>query len=235
MQTVLNPDYKTGIFKRELKNRFLCEVDIDGESTVCYVPSSCHLSNFLTLHGKKVILMPTQSKATRTKYALFAVPYKKSYILLNTTMANRAVEGSIGSRMFSYLGKRKSICKEHYIEGYKSDLFIRDTNTIIEIKSVLSLKECASFPTLYSERSLAQLEKLRDLVDMGYHVHYTLVSLNPYVKSISLIRTSHFAELLYDCINQGLTISAYTCAIKDNRIIIKHRIPIEMGEIYHGE
>ena len=150
-------------------------------------------------------------------------------------MANRAVEYSIGSRMFSYLGKRKSICKEHYIEGYKSDLFIRDTNTIIEIKSVLSLKECASFPTLYSERSLAQLEKLRDLVDMGYHVHYTLVSLNPYVKSISLIRTSHFAELLYDCINQGLTISAYTCAIKDNRIIIKHRIPIEMGEIYHGE
>lgn len=235
MHTVLNPEYKTGIFRQELKNRFLCEVEIDGESTVCYVPSSCHLSNFLDLQGKKVILVPTQSKRTRTKFALFAVPYKKSYILLNTTMANRAVEYSIGSRMFSYLGKRKSICKEHYIEGYKSDLYIRDTNTIIEIKSVLSLKECASFPTLYSERSLAQLKKLRDLLDMGYHVHYTIVSLNPYVKTITLIRTSHFAESLCDCINQGLTISAYTCAIKDNRIIIKHRIPIEMGEIYHGE
>ena len=35
MQTALNPEYKTGIFKRELKNRFLCEVEIDGESTVC--------------------------------------------------------------------------------------------------------------------------------------------------------------------------------------------------------
>ncbi len=235
MQTVLNPEYKTGIFRQELKNRFLCEVEIDGESTVCYVPSSCHLSNFLDLQGKKVILVPKQSKRTRTKFALFAVPYKKSYILLNTTMANRAVEYSIGSRMFSYLGKRKSICKEHYIEGYKSDLFIRDTNTIIEIKSVLSLKECASFPTLYSERSLAQLEKLRDLLDMGYHVHYTIVSLNPYVKTIPLIRASHFAELLCDCFNQGLTISAYTCALKDNRIIIKHRIPIEMGEINYGE
>lgn len=53
MQTVLNPEYKTGIFKQELKNRFLCEVEIDGESTVCYVPSSCHLSNFLSLQGKK--------------------------------------------------------------------------------------------------------------------------------------------------------------------------------------
>ncbi len=235
MQTVLNPEYRIGIFKRELKNRFLCEVDIDGESTVCYVPSSCHLGNFINLQDKSVILVPTQSKGTRTKYALFAVPYKKSYILLNTTMANRAVEGSIARRMFSYLGKRKSICKEHYIEGYKSDLFIEDTNTIIEIKSLLSINEYASFPSLYSERSLVQLEGLRDLLDMGYHVHYIIVSLNPYVKTISLNRTSHFAELLFDCINQGLTISAYTCALKDNRIIIKSRIPIEMGEIYHGE
>ena len=38
MQTGLTPEYKTGIFKQELKNRFLCEVEIDGESTVCYVP-----------------------------------------------------------------------------------------------------------------------------------------------------------------------------------------------------
>ena len=82
MQTVLSPDYKTGIFKQELKNRFLCEVDIDGESTVCYVPSSCHLGNFLELHGKQVILVPTQSKGTRTKYSLFAIPYRKSYIVL---------------------------------------------------------------------------------------------------------------------------------------------------------
>lgn len=53
MQTVLTPEHKTGIFIQELKNRFLCEVEIDGESTVCYVPSSCHLSNFLDLKGKR--------------------------------------------------------------------------------------------------------------------------------------------------------------------------------------
>lgn len=57
MQTGLTPEYKTGIFKQELKNRFLCEVEIDGESTVCYVPSSCHLSNFLDLQGKSVLLV----------------------------------------------------------------------------------------------------------------------------------------------------------------------------------
>ena len=64
-----------GKFLKELKNRFLCEVEIDGNVEECYVPSSCHLSNFLQLKGKRVLLVPTQGKSPRTKYALYAVPY----------------------------------------------------------------------------------------------------------------------------------------------------------------
>ena len=45
MQTVDKaPKFIEGVFVKELKNRFLCEVLVNGESTVCYVPSSCHLS-----------------------------------------------------------------------------------------------------------------------------------------------------------------------------------------------
>lgn len=229
MQTMLNPEYKTGIFKQELKNRFLCEVEIDGKSTVCYVPSSCHLSNFLNLKGKRVILMPTKSENTRTRYALFAIPYKRSYILLNTSMANRAVEASIWSRRFSYLGKRRVILKEHYIEGYKSDLFIKDTNTIIEVKSVLSTDKCACFPTVLSERSLKQLEKLRGLLSLGYQVHYIIVSLNPYVKSVELNVETQFALLLKSCIYHGMTIAAYSCRLKGRKICIDQYLPIIMG------
>lgn len=47
MQTVLTPEHKTGIFIQELKNRFLCEVEIDGESTVCYVPILLSSEQFL--------------------------------------------------------------------------------------------------------------------------------------------------------------------------------------------
>lgn len=44
-----NTNIVTGTFVKELKNRFLCEVVISGIPTECYVPSSCHLSNFLEL------------------------------------------------------------------------------------------------------------------------------------------------------------------------------------------
>lgn len=226
MQTIHNPEYLLATFIRELKNRFLCEVEINGKSVVCYVPSSCHLSNFLSLEGKQVLLVPTQANNARTKFSLFAVPYKNSYILLNSSLANRAIENNIHSRRFSSLGMRKSVIKEHSVEGYKSDLFIEDTSTVIEIKSVLSLDAVAKFPTVYSERSLEQLYKLRLMLKNGYKVHYMIVSLNPYVKKIYIPNNTEFSQELNDCIAQGMKISAYSCRLNNQVIKIKHELPI---------
>ena len=226
MQTTCDPEYITATFIKELKNRFLCEVEIDGEHFVCYVPSSCHLSNFLKLEGQKVLLVPTQTKNARTQYALFAVPYKKSYIILNTSMANRAIENSIHSRRFSALGKRKTVIKEHYVEGYNSDLFISDTSTVIEIKSVLSTEDTAQFPTVFSERTLKQLEKIQNLMTKGYKVHYIIVSLNPYVKAIKIIQDTQFAKQFSSCYENGMSISAYSCRLENASVFIEREIPI---------
>ena len=121
MQTVNSNEIVEGYFIRELKNRFLCEVEVNSKLAVCYVPSSCHLSNFLDLQGKRVLLLPNKSKNTRTEYSLFAVPYRRSYIILNTSMANRAVEASICQRRFAFLGKRKYVKKEMTTGIYKRD------------------------------------------------------------------------------------------------------------------
>ena len=98
-----NSSYISGVFVKELKNRFLCEVKIDGKVEECYVPSSCHLSNFLQLKGKRVVLIPTQGKNPRTKYALYAAQYRRNYIILNTSLSNVAIEKGIHNRRFSLL------------------------------------------------------------------------------------------------------------------------------------
>lgn len=215
-----------GVFVKELKNRFLCEVLISGISTVCYVPSSCHLGNFLALQGKKVLLTPTSTPNARTSYSLYAVPYKRSHIILNTSMANRAVESSLQRRQFSFLGKRTHFLTEHRVDKYKADLYIEDTNTIIEVKSVLSLDETAKFPTVFSERSLAQLAKLNEFLVCGYRVHYCIVSLNPYVKSIQVLSNTAFRSMLEVCLSNGMTISAHSCHIRDGRVQLENVLPI---------
>ena len=42
---------------------------------------------------------------------------------------------------------------------------------------MLSTEKCALFPTVFSERALKQLEKLRDLLSLGYRVHYSVTIL----------------------------------------------------------
>ena len=203
MQTTSNTDFVIGTFRRELKNRFLCEVSIDGEDVVCYVPSSCHLSNFLKLEGKQVLLVPTQSPHSRTSYALYAVKYRRSYILLNTSMANRAIELSIGSRRFSFLKKRARI-----------------------IKSIISTSKTGTFPTVYSERTINQLKQLQELLTQGHRVCFFVVSLCPSVKEIIIDKNSAFYAEFIKCVQLGMHVSAYSCRIKQGLPTISGILPI---------
>lgn len=236
MQTVeKNSKFIKGVFVKELKNRFLCEVLINGESTVCYVPSSCHLSNFLDLKGKTVLLIPTQTPNSRTPYALFAVPFKRSYLILNTSMANSAIVNSLNTRRFSYLGKRKTILAEHKIDDYKTDIYIKDTNTIIEIKSIISTSNTGVFPTVYSERTLQQLSKIRKLLSRGYNVCFIIVSLNPYLKEIQINQNTEFYKEFLSCIDKGMTVKGYVCNLIDNNLKIRKSIDIKVLEVTtHG-
>lgn len=216
----------TGQFVRELKNRFLCEVVINGKVEVCYIPSSCHLSNFLQLEGKEVLLLPTVAKKSRTDFAVVAVKFKRSYIVLNTSYANRLVEYAIQGRKLAYLGKRKKWSREKNVDEYKCDLYIEDTKTIVEIKSVISTNGVGVFPTVYSERSLNQLNKIKELLQSGYKVDYIIVSLNPYVKGIELLKDTQFYAEFNECINLGMSVHAFNCKIQNELILLNKELAI---------
>lgn len=228
MQTTSNSKFVTGTFRRELKNRFLCEVQIDNMDVVCYVPSSCHLSNFIQLEGKRVLLVPTQSEKSRTSLALFAVPYKRNYIILNSSMANKAIENSIQRKCFSFLSRRKDIIKEHTVNGYKADLFLPASNTIVEIKSVISVKDSADFPTVYSERAISQLKTIHSMLLKGYNVCFLIVSLHPYLKSIQIDTSTNFYAELVKCLDSGLILKGYTCKLQNDKVLINKEIPVNI-------
>ncbi len=217
----------SGIFIRELKNRFLCEVEISGQTMLCYVPSSCHLSNFLNLHGSQVLLKKVASKNARTEYAVFAVPYKRNYIVLNTSEANYAFGRAIYSRKFSYLGDRKTVLREHVVSGYKSDYFIEDSNTIVEIKSVISTEREAQFPTVFSERTQKQLALIQDLLKEKYNVLFCIISLNPYVNSIRVIKDVPFYSDFHKCIEAGMQVEGYRCRLTNGLVCIDKHIQVD--------
>lgn len=141
-------------------------------------------------------------------------------------MANRAIESSISGRHFSYLGKRKDVIKEHTINGYRADLYLPSTKTIVEIKSVISIADHAKFPTVYSERTLKQLASILELLQKGYRVCFAIVSLHPYIKTVDIDTGTYFYNELVKCMNAGLIIKAYTGRLQENGFVIDKEIPI---------
>lgn len=219
-----------GTFKEETKNRFLCQVTIDNEDVECYIPSSCRLGNFIDMKGRTVLLKHNQAKDARTKYAVYAVKIKNEFILLNLSQANRIIEVALPKRRFSFLGLRKQIVREKRIGDYKSDLYIEDTKTLIEIKSILSFQKTALFPTVYSERGIKQLVQLSSLLDEGFKVCYLFASFSHHVREIQINNgIEEYARLLNVCLEKGMTVYGITLKMKDGCPLIHSTIPVLVG------
>lgn len=220
---MLEQTFKHGIFKKELKNRFLCLVEVDSEDTLCYVPASCRLSNFIDLTGREVLLLPIASSDARTRYSVYALSGRNGFILLNMSKANEVVANSLNSRHFSFLGKRVHIRKEYRVDGYKSDLYIEDTKTIVEIKSILSFAKdkVAYFPSVHSQRAIEQLMKLNNLLDAGYSVCYVFVSLNPQIKRLVINEEiQEYRDAFNCCVEKGMNVKGVSLKLINGEPII---------------
>ncbi len=225
----MEQSFKHGIFKEELKNRFLCQVEVDTKDTLCYIPSSCRLSNFIDLTGREVLVSPVLSPNARTSYSVYALSGCQGFILLNMSKANEAVAGSIKNRRFSFLGKRTHIRREYKVSGYKSDLYIEDTNTVVEIKSILSFSNSreAQFPSVYSQRAIDQLMKLNRLLEEGYRVGYIFVSLNPKIKQLALNEEiREYRDAFNCCTDKGMMVKGVSLKLIDGEPVIYSSLPV---------
>ena len=105
------------------------------------------------------------------------------------------------------------------IGDYKCDLFINDTKTIVEIKSLLAFEKQAVFPTVYSERAVKQLEQLSALLDQGYSVCFMMISLSTTVKEISINRKiEDFYRLFAECVNKGMKFRGFSLRLNNDGI-----------------
>lgn len=226
----INDRFKKGVFVEESKNRFLCTVLIDNELCECYVPSSSRIENYLKLKGREVLLTENKGTNKRTKFSLFAVKYYNKYILINLNMANQITETLINENKIKYLAGT-SLKREQTIEGYKTDILLENhrtnENIIIEVKGIISALREAKFPSVFSERAIVQLQKIKKLLQRGYKVVYLIVSLSPIVKRIILDSNfSQYHSLIKECVELGMELRSFSVVYDKGQIKYKQKIRI---------
>lgn len=213
-----------GIFIEECKNRFLCLVSINGIAEECYVSSSSKLSNYISLEGKRVMLIENKGKHLRTKYTLQAVWINRRWVLLNLNAVNDLVFATFES------STREKIYREHFVDDYKSDFYNDATKEIIEAKGVLSDKETVSYPLVSCGRHLRQLTSFEKLLRQGYKVRYLFVLMNPSIQEIVLdTKDTEVTNKFKQCVSLGMEIEFWTTKWYAGKCRLK-KIP--KGQVY---
>lgn len=215
----------TGVFIKELNNRFRGLVYINGAQEICYIPSSCKLSKLVSLSNKQVLLQPVELSGTGVKYSLLAVRYRNTYIILNSGLANRIVEHQLSRRFFCALGPREKVRREVLVDGYKCDLFIEDTDTVVEVKSIISSNKVAEAFTVRSDRAVIQLKQLLGRLD-SKSAAYIFVVMSPTVQEIHINRDSEAGNILYSCYRNGLKLLGVSAGLTNQGFALKKTIPI---------
>ncbi len=210
-----------GIFEKEYKHRFLCQVNVNDKSELCYVANTSHLTDLISLRNKTVLLKANKGKNLRTKYTLYAIRSKNTNILLDLKGLNNI--------FFQFLKNNKKnldIKKETTILNYKSDFYIESTKQIFEVKGVLSKTNIAKYTFKNHHRACSQLQKIKKLLSLGYKVNYVFIVLNPDIDTFKLSdKRLKENKLFLNCIKAGLNVCFYkACWCKNSFKIIKTHI-----------
>lgn len=224
---IIEKDFLEGVFVSEIKNRFLCSVKIGGETHECHISSSSRLENYLKLKNKKVLLVKNEGKKTRTKYSVFAVKHRRSYILLNLSIANKLVAEKVHENIL-LSGANEVLHTEKTIDGYKTDLIISGKSQhIIEVKGIISTQKNQVFPTVYSERAVVQLQKLLELLRSGIKITYHFVSLSPSVRTIIISdQFKDYWDLFQQCLALGMEMKGSYVLFDGKAAKLSNEIPV---------
>ncbi len=225
---MMSENFLEGKFLSEGTTRFLCDVLVNDNREQCYVPCSCKLSKLIALPRDKKVLLKKNSSLLQNSLTLIAIKHKRNYIAINASAANTLFKNQILKRKaFNFLRGQKIYHSEYSLDSYKCDFFFEKTNTIVELKSIITTKEIAIPFLINSKRALRQLGAIEKYLDENYTAIYIFISFNPYTKYIELDNKNQLCNKVLDCVQKGMKLYGFSCQFKNNELIIKKQIPIK--------
>lgn len=196
-------------------NRFIAEVEVDGEKKVCHVKNTGRCRELL-IEGVKVILEKTDNPTRKTEYDLIGV-YKNNELINIDSQAPNKVFGEWVEKgiYFKNITLIKPECKyknsrfDYYIEADGRKIFV-------EVKGVTLEKDgVVLFPDAPTERGFKHINELIDAKENGFDAYiFFVVQMKKCKYFTPNIQTDpKFAEALKLAKNKGVNICCVNCNV----------------------
>lgn len=160
--------YVKGVFKNR-PNRFIAEVEVDGEVEIAHVPNTGRCKELL-VEDAEVYLLPSDNPNRKTKFTLHFVVNKGELVSLYSQEANSIVYEAIENDKIKELSGYSIHEREKTVDNSRIDIYLADENEecYVEVKGVTLIVEGeARFPDAPTERGTKHLKELIKLKKEG--------------------------------------------------------------------
>ena len=212
-------DYVKGIFKKR-PNRFIAEVDVDGEIQIAHVPNTGRCKELL-VENAVVWLKPSDNPKRKTKFSLLFVENRGHLVSIYSQQANEIVYGAIINGQIKELSGYDFHQREKTIDNSRIDIYLSNENgekCFVEVKGVtLVVGVEARFPDAPTERGTKHLNELIKLKKEGFRTAVFFLIQHPLAESFrpNWENDPLFSKTLNEAYKKGVEIIVYKC---DNRL-----------------
>jgi len=211
-------------------NRFIANIEIDGEQEVCHVKNTGRCKELLT-EGVTIYVQEFNISSRKTKYDLISVYKGKKLINIDSQAPNKVFrEFLLNGFLFQNIKLIKPECK---YKNSRFDFYIEtdDKKIFVEIKGVtLEENGVVKFPDAPTERGLKHLNELADCIENGYEAYVCFIVQMKDVLYFTPNYETHkeFGETLKNVNKKGVNIISLDCEVTKDSLTSRNMVEIRL-------
>ena len=228
-------DYVKGIFKAR-PNRFIAEVEVDGNLEIAHVPNTGRCKELL-VENAIVWLKPSDNPIRKTKFSLHFVENKGVLVSLYSQQANSIVYDAVVEGKIKELLGYNHHQREKSVDNSRIDIYLENSNgdsCFVEVKGVtLIIDGEARFPDAPTERGAKHLRELIKLKKEGNRCCVFFLIQHPAGEFFrpNWENDPIFSQTLNEAYAEGVEILVYRC---DNQLsgieLIPEPLDFDLGK-----
>ena len=211
-------------------NRFIANVEINGQVEVCHVKNTGRCKELL-VPGAEVYVYKSDNPDRKTKYDLIAVKKGEKLVNIDSQVPNKIFyEWVEKSGFFENMTLLKPECK---YKKSRFDCYIEYNNkkAYVEVKGVtLEKSGVLMFPDAPTERGVKHLNELCECIYDGFEAFvFFIIQMNDALY-FTPNRETHpeFAEALLKAKENGVNVIAVSCNVYEDEITIADFVEVKI-------
>ena len=211
-------------------NRFIAEVEIDGNIEIAHVKNTGRCKELLT-EGTTIYVQKSDNPARKTKYDLITVVKNGMLINMDSQAPNKVFGEWVSQGNFAAdVDLIKPECKygnsrfDFYIEAGGRKIFAEIKGVTLEEEGIVM------FPDAPTERGVKHIKELCECVKNGYESYIFFIIQMEQCKYFTPNKVTHpeFAEVLKKASECGVNIKALNCNVAKDELKILKEIKIKL-------